>query len=386
MVGDLLIVFAAITLALSVRHGELVDTTLLYHHFYIFIPIAVASVFLAYLSGLYSNNWRYPYTAIVRYTILAVALYGLYFYFLSPGGFTPKATFIFFMIWQVILKVLLRIMCSRVWPIHENTVFVHESNVQEILQSNSFSKDGLRLVVDDALTPTRFDALSQAVPNTASVILHSTWLELNRGQVDLRFVNPIMFRDYVKDVNRGYHIFKRLVDILISLPVALVTVILFPFVSLAIYIEDKGEPIIWQRRVGKYGKIFNVPKFRSMNKNDNGIWPKEGDAAITKVGRFLRTTRIDELPQVFSVFIGDMSFIGPRPDIEGLYQTLVKEIPHYDLRTLVTQVTQDIVPHTLEDTKERLSYDFYYIKHQSWLLDLIILAKTIKTLLERRGS
>lgn len=393
MIGDICIVFAAITLALIVRHGEMVDSSLLTHHFYVFVPIAIVTVLLSYLSGLYGSKWRYPYSAIARYTVWAIALYGLYFYFFSPGGFTPKATFIFFIIWQVLLMILSRIICSKMWPYIENTVFVHEDNFNEILHSDILLDERVKLIVDDELSIDRFNTLSQRVPNTAIIAFRSTWMEEHHGKVDLKLVNPIQFREYIKNSNVGYYIFKRFLDIIISLPVAVVTIILYPFVSLAIWMEDRGSPVIWQRRVGKYGKVFRVPKFRSMTTNDSGIWPTEGDTRITRVGKFLRTSRIDELPQIFSVFIGDMSLIGPRPDIEGLYQTLVKEIPHYDLRTLVTpglsgwaQVTQEVVPHTIEDTKDRLSYDFYYIKHQSWLLDLVIVVKTIKTLLERRGS
>jgi lipopolysaccharide/colanic/teichoic acid biosynthesis glycosyltransferase len=129
--------------------------------------------------------------------------------------------------------------------------------------------------------------------------------------------------------------------------------------------------------------------------NDRGGWPgDEGDAnRITKVGKFLRQSRLDELPQLLNVFKGDVSLIGPRPDIIGNFEMLSKEVPYYTIRNVVkpglsgwAQTHQDIVPHSVEETKERLAYDLYYIKNRSFILDVKIGLQTIKTLLSRVGK
>ena len=134
-------------------------------------------------------------------------------------------------------------------------------------------------------------------------------------------------------------------------------------------------------------------KFRSMKASDGGKWVTAGDNRITRVGKFIRASRIDELPQLWSVVRGDMSLIGPRPDINDLGVKLSEEIPYYKIRNLVApglsgwaQIRQELPPQSLEETKIRLAYDFYYVKRRSITLDLKIALQTIKTLLMRVGK
>ena len=129
-----------------------------------------------------------------------------------------------------------------------------------------------------------------------------------------------------------------------------------------------------------------------MNVNDGGKWPEKNDSRITKVGKFLRKSRIDEIPQLISVLKGDVSLIGPRPDIIDLGKELVAQVPYYSMRNSINpglsgwaQIKQDVPPHSLEETKLRLSYDFYYIKNRSLFLDVIIALRTIRTLASRLG-
>lgn len=130
-----------------------------------------------------------------------------------------------------------------------------------------------------------------------------------------------------------------------------------------------------------------------MTTSDRGVWVKENDSRITRVGAFLRKSRIDELPQLYSVVAGDMSLVGPRPDIYDLGMKLSKEIPYYTVRNIIkpglsgwAQTRQKAPPQSLEETKIRLAYDFYYIKHRSLLIDLKIALQTISTLLSRAGK
>jgi lipopolysaccharide/colanic/teichoic acid biosynthesis glycosyltransferase len=130
-----------------------------------------------------------------------------------------------------------------------------------------------------------------------------------------------------------------------------------------------------------------------MNQSDAGIWIKEGtENKVTRVGGFLRKTRLDELPQVYSVISGRLSFIGPRPDMVKFAERLAAELPHYEIRTMATpglsgwaQVNQDAQPQSVEENKVRLSYDFYYIKNRSFMLDVEIALRTLRTLLSRLG-
>jgi len=190
-----------------------------------------------------------------------------------------------------------------------------------------------------------------------------------------------------------YDASKRLMDIIVAVPLALISFIVYPFVAIAVKLDDGGPIFIVQERIGKENKVIRIPKFRSMKSSDKGLWVKEKDDRITRVGKFLRRTRIDELPQLLSVIKGDLSLVGPRPDIYDIGMKLSKEIPYYTVRSLISpglsgwaQIRQELPPQSLEETKIRLAYDFYYIKNRSFFLDLKIALQTIRTLLLRVGK
>lgn len=187
---------------------------------------------------------------------------------------------------------------------------------------------------------------------------------------------------------------KRLGDLLLSATMLLLSWPIMLLVAMAIRIEGRGDVLYRQTRTGKDGRPFTIYKFRSM-KHDaekNGAqWAQKNDPRITPVGRFIRMTRLDELPQLYNVFRGDMSFIGPRPERPEFNEMLEPLIPYYGLRRLVrpgiTGWAQVSYPYgaSVEDAREKLQYDLYYIKHYSFLLDLIIVLRTIRVVLMSRG-
>ena len=193
---------------------------------------------------------------------------------------------------------------------------------------------------------------------------------------------------------KKYSGLKRLIDLIISVPIYIfVLIFIFPFVYLAIKIEDGGPIIYTHKRVGLYGKIFSVYKIRSMeNLPTNEL--KE-TKKITKVGAFIRKTRIDELPQLLNVIKGDISLIGPRPETPSLVNEYSKTIPFYNVRHVVrpglsgwAQIHQHSVPKfgiDIEQTSIKLAYDMYYLEHRNLLLDLSIILKTAKVLLSKSG-
>jgi lipopolysaccharide/colanic/teichoic acid biosynthesis glycosyltransferase len=151
-----------------------------------------------------------------------------------------------------------------------------------------------------------------------------------------------------------------------------------------------------QERVGQYGRVFTLLKFRSMRADAEACgtprWAEENDPRITRVGHFIRLTRIDELPQIINVLRGEMSFIGPRPERPQIVAKLAAQIPHYDRRACVkpgiTGWAQVCYPYgaSVEDARNKLAYDLYYIKHRSLLLDLLILLMTVRVILFREGA
>ena len=170
---------------------------------------------------------------------------------------------------------------------------------------------------------------------------------------------------------------------------------LFPFVVLLVRLSSPGPVFFRQERVGLNGKIFNVYKFRTMVLNaeaEGAQWAQKNDPRVTRVGQFMRKTRLDEVPQLWNVLRGDMSFVGPRPERPEFVSWLAQELPFYDVRNMIrpgltgwAQIRYGYGA-TLEQSREKLAYDLYYVKHQTLGLDLLIMFETIKTILRRRGA
>ena len=187
---------------------------------------------------------------------------------------------------------------------------------------------------------------------------------------------------------------KRLADLILGISLILSAAIILLPIAIAIYWHDRGPIFYSQIRTGLFGESFTIYKLRTMQQTaeENGAqWSKPGDKRITPIGKWLRRSRLDELPQLLNIIKGDMSFIGPRPERPELERDLEVNIPHYRLRHLVrpglsgwAQVNMAYTS-TLEDAKLKLSYDLYYLKNNSFWLDLLILAKTFKTVLKGAG-
>jgi lipopolysaccharide/colanic/teichoic acid biosynthesis glycosyltransferase len=168
-----------------------------------------------------------------------------------------------------------------------------------------------------------------------------------------------------------------------------------PFVVAAIKLTSRGPVIYRQTRVGQNGRLYDVLKFRTMrvDAEANGAqWAVKGDTRVTSIGRFLRLTRIDEIPQLWNVLKGDMRFVGPRPERPEFVNVLAEQIPYYQLRHIVppgitgwAQVRYQYGS-SVEEAKAKLTYDLYYIKHASLALDLLIVFETLKTIILRRGA
>ena len=187
---------------------------------------------------------------------------------------------------------------------------------------------------------------------------------------------------------------KRIVDIFAALCIGLVTVPIMIISALIVKLESKGPVFFKQSRIGLGNKPFMVYKFRSMklhNEKEHSRYAEDNDDRITKFGNFMRKTRIDELPQLWNVLIGEMSFVGPRCEWDKLCKEYEKEIPFYNIRHSVkpglTGWAQVRYPYGMgvEDALQKLTYDIYYIKHQNLAFDLVILFKTVKIVVFGRG-
>lgn len=196
-------------------------------------------------------------------------------------------------------------------------------------------------------------------------------------------------------VSGFYELSKRLMDILGGIVGLLILLVFLPFLAIAIYF-DSGLPIIYsQPRLGRGRTTFTIYKFRSMrrkNEKSDNTEDVPGDSSrVTRVGKFMRMTRIDELPQFWNILRGDMSLVGPRAEIPKLVEEYQKQVPFYRARLLVkpgltgwAQINFGYVA-TVEETSIKLEYDLYYIKHRTFTMDLQIILRTISTVLRRTG-
>ena len=192
------------------------------------------------------------------------------------------------------------------------------------------------------------------------------------------------------------YVAKRTIDLLLALTGLVVAGPLMLAVAAAIKLTSKGPALYHQQRVGQHGRVFTVHKFRSMwtdaEKDTGAVWAKQNDDRITPLGQFLRRTRLDELPQMWNVLCGHMSVVGPRPERPEFVSTLTRQIPFYGQRHSVrpgltgwAQVSYTYGA-SVEDAMQKLQYDLFYIKNMSIALDLFIIAKTVKTVLMRKGA
>jgi sugar transferase (PEP-CTERM system associated) len=225
----------------------------------------------------------------------------------------------------------------------------------------------------------------------------TTTYERVTGKILIDDLRPswLIFSDGFR-VSRVTRLMKRSIDLLLSTVLAVLTLPLMVVTALLVMLED-GRPVLYrQERIGENGRPFTLAKFRSMRKDaEKGgtpIWATKGDGRITRIGRVIRKTRLDELPQLWNVLRGDMSFVGPRPERPFFVDQLSKEIPFYQQRHAVkpgltgwAQVKYRYGS-SLEDATEKLRYDLYYIKHLSVIFDLTIVVDTVKVVLFRKGA
>ncbi len=225
----------------------------------------------------------------------------------------------------------------------------------------------------------------------------TTTYERVTGKILIDDLRPswLIFSDGFR-VSRATRWMKRTIDLALSIVLGVLSSPLMILTALAVWLDSGGPVLYCQERVGENGRPFTLCKFRSMRLDaeeaGTPVWAQEGDERVTRIGRFLRTTRLDELPQLWNVVRGDMSFVGPRPERPYFVGELAKEIPFYQQRHAVkpgitgwAQVKYRYGS-SIEDAMEKLRYDLYYIKHLSVFFDLTIVFDTVKVVLFRKGA
>lgn len=252
--------------------------------------------------------------------------------------------------------------------------------------------DGLMLDRTATADPERTRALARLKLSHVRMYSVDRVGEMLTGRVGIEHIDENFLDDYARHYLYGF--VKRVLDIAAALCLAPVALPLAALTALAVRLESAGPALFQQARVGRFGEPFTMLKFRSMTVQPDATaqFARRHDPRVTRVGRVIRKYRLDELPQLWNVLVGDMSLIGPRPEQVPMVDMFADTIAYYPYRHLVrpglsgwAQVQQGYVG-THAETVTKLSYDLYYVKHCSFALDLLIAVKTVRTLLTGYGA
>ncbi len=438
-IGDFLFLAGSLWLMLFVRYGSDFEPGRLSSHFEAFWVIFALSILVFFIAGLYEKHatvLKHDLPNIIFNSVLAnTGISVLFFYFIpqfAEVSITPKINLFIYALISFGVLLLWRLMLFPLFGVRKkenalivgsgvemgelmeevnrnpryNVSFVSSIDLQNI-HPDDFSIELSRQISSNAITLVAIDADNQKslpiLPYLYNLIFSQVrFIDMHKmyedvfDRVPVSLVRHGWFLQHVSTSPRVlYDVLKRTMDIVLSLFLALISLILYPFVYVAIKLDDGGSLFIVQNRIGKNNRVIQTIKFRTMSIDDGGNNGAGVQNTFTKVGPFLRKTRIDELPQLWNVLLGDMSLIGPRPELPAYVSVYENEIPYYNVRHLIkpglsgwAQLYQKDPPKGLANrdlTRTKLSYDLYYIKHRSLLLDLKIALQTIKTLLSRSG-
>ncbi len=439
--GDLILFYGALLLMLIIRYGlktPIADNLQLSFakiwgiHQWPFFFVHLIWIFVFYISGLYDiRKFPSPKAAmakVLRTMAVAGVMATLIFYLIpsSPSfKITPKTNLLIDLVFVTFLTMLWRryfwAFASRVSKI--KVLFFGSSkeveSLADYLNKNMqlgyepavimasvdhnlielIKKHGIQLIVASKNIMEDENAVKriyEALPLSVSTVDFATFYEITMEKIPVSAINESWFLINLVEINKQIFEFsKRILDVVLAIILSIPTLILFPFIAILSRIESNDKVLVRQIRVGRNGKSFTLIKFRSMyhasEVDGKAKWASEKDERITKIGKVLRKTRFDELPQLWNILKGEMSFIGPRPERPEFIAELQKQIPHYAMRHLVkpglSGWAQIKFPYgaSVSDSMEKLQYDLYYIKNRSFVLDLAIMARTIATVVSREG-
>lgn len=435
LVGDVVSCVAALWLMLVLRYAELPDAEKVIQHIIPFSLLFIVWILVFFIAGLYEKRAvllksRLPAT-LFRAQVVNSLIAIVFFYFIPYFGIAPKTNLFIALVISFLLILLWRI---SIYPLFggkrkDNAILIGSGEEMEELkaevnnnrryglyfaatidtnhlESLDFQEDVLNRVYTEDIQLIAADLNNSKVepilPHLYNLIFSKIrFIDMHKIYEDVFDRVPLSLLKYnwfLENIsispNATYDFLKRIMDVIISFVLALISLVFYPFVYIAIKLEDGGVLFSYQDRVGRNNQIVRIIKFRTMTiANDGGRWG-EKENRITKVGKFLRKSRIDELPQLWNVLKGDISLIGPRPEFPEPVRHYAEQIPYYNIRHIIKPGLSGWAqlygeqPHHGTDvskTKNKLSYDLYYIKNRSFLLDLTIALKTIKELLSHKG-
>lgn len=434
VVGDVALLLLSLWLALTLRNFAEPSLPYFVEHLRAFVFIYAISLLIFFISGLYERKTR-----LVK-SILGVRIAGAQtantviaalIFFVLPLSIAPKTVLALYLAISVLLISAWRFFIVPVLRLSERlrAVMVGEGEaVDEVIallrgnpkytldvvahvMPSSVPQGSLRDAIHDALRggarlvvldsrdarvraelPTLYDAMVEGVAFTEFSALYEGIMD----RVPLAHIDHAWLLEQLPGRNLPYAFGKRALDLGGALIGMLIALPLILIAALAIRIESPGPAFIRHERIGRRGRCFRIVKLRTMLINDHGDPELRKRNRVTRVGKFLRRSRIDELPQLWNILCGDLSFIGPRPELPAIAEVYRQEIPYYEVRHLATpglsgwaQIYDADAPRgaaDVERTRRKLSFDIYYLKHRSFGVDASIALKTLRALAAFSGS
>ena len=433
--GDIFSFVFSLWLALYLRFAETPSLERFLDHFVPFSILFVLWVLVFFIAGLYEKHTLLLkskltdviWSAQVVNSILAI----VFFYTIPIFGITPKTILFIYLVISFLCVLAWRFYGAILFGSQEkqpalligagqemkdllaevngnsrynlyfiSSIDVHDVsgiNIQEDIITTVYSNDIKVIAIDFS-----HENVAPLLPHLYNLIFSKVrFIDSHRIYEDIFDRIPLYLVTYswfLENISVSpkftYDFLKRVMDFILSLILGAISLVVYPFVYTAIKLDDGGPIFIAQERVGRDGKNIRLYKFRSMSRNEVDLQSTK-ENKVTSVGNILRKTRIDELPQLWNVFRGDLSLIGPRPELPTGVSIYDKEIPYYNIRHLIkpglsgwAQIHQENHPHHGTEvilTAEKLTYDIFYIKNRSFWLDIKIALKTLKTLLSRTG-
>jgi len=436
---DIISFYLSLQIVIIFRYGMDNASEMFELHLLPFSLLLFAWLLIYFITNLYDIDYlRNDYVFYSRFFKAITASFGvsvIFFYLLPIFSITPKANLLLFTVAFTIINFLLRALYNRVISssaLSNNTLIIGLN--QKTLDLIDFTKNNPQVgykithvfvLKDEDIENVSIDQSVKLIKNTNELIeillkgevriipistdAYKTQKIVNLlyaflakgiqyhaltdfyesvvGKIPLQAIDQTWFLiNFTEGTKKNYEILKRILDITFAIIGSIPVLVLAPFISALIRIDSKGPIFYKQKRVGRFGNTYDMFKFRTMVQDaekKGAVWAKKDDPRVTHVGKYLRKSRLDELPQIWNILKGDMSFTGPRSERPEFHEELNNSIPFYEERYLVkpglTGWAQIRFKYTAskEDSSSKLQYDLFYIKHRSLGLDLSIILKTI---------
>lgn len=429
LVGDIIALYAALVLTLYIRYGLDFNEQFLNLHAIPFTAIFPLWILVFYIAGLYDlprlrNNLEFLQTLALTLFVNALLTVTV-FYLIPTFGITPKTNLFLFLIVFALLESLWRRTFNIRASFREglNRVLLLDKGplaqeLSQTLKENPQVGYAIKAWMDASERPQHLNTLihEQRItlvvvpahlrhdPESARMLYEllasgievqdmPTFYESVCRKVPLSSIDESWFIEHRIGARRFYDDLKRGLEIAAAVILGIVLLPLELCIALFVALTSRGPVIYSQTRTGKHGRTFTLHKFRTMRalsadgsaETQGAQWSGKRDPRVTPIGRLLRATHLDELPQLWNVVRGELSFVGPRPERPEIIQKLVAQIPYYEIRLIVkpgitgwAQINYG-KDETAADVMEKLAFDVYYLKNRSLILDVAIIVKTVKS-------